>query len=142
MKKEVLLAVTVGFVLGLLITFGIWTANKSLVAKSPKPSPTPLVSISPTQAPVNDLTLLIISPENEFLSAAANITVTGKTKANLPVSIFTEKDQKIIISDSTGAFSSEVNLEGGYNQIKVIVTDPSGNSVSKDLLITYTTSKI
>jgi hypothetical protein len=142
MKKEVLLAVTVGFVLGLLITFGIWTANKNLVTKSPQPTPTPPVSISPTPDPVSNMTLVITSPENEFLSAAASITVTGKTKANSPVSIFSEKNQKIIISDSAGAFSSEVDLEGGYNQIKVIVTDQSGNSISKDLLVTYTTSKI
>jgi len=144
MKKEVFLAVFVGFVLGLIITFGIWTANKSLRTPPPVVTPTPEVSPSPTPASQNSsaVSLTVTSPEDESISSDSTITLTGKTGPGLPVSVTWENSQTLIVSDATGNFEADIKLEGGYNRLTVTVTDASGNSATKELLVTYTTSKI
>jgi hypothetical protein len=148
MKKEVILAVAVGFILGLIITFAIWTANKGLnsIANKP-PTPTPTASVSPSpssnlQPTTNNLQLTITSPDNEILVTKDTITLTGKTSPQAAVAITTAGGQDIVIADSTGAFTEDIKLEGGYNQITATAYDSDGNTAKANLLVTYTTSKI
>jgi hypothetical protein len=137
MKKEVLLAIGVGFGLGLVITFGIWTANKSLkqakIQATPLPSPTPaIVNELPT---INKLT--IDSPEDESISNASSITVSGTTTPKAVVSIVYEEDETIVEADDKGAFSTKIDLIGGYNTI--IISDQENTETR---VVTYTTTKI
>lgn len=147
MKKEVLVAIGVGFGLGLIITFGIWTANNSLkqlnvakVAGTPLPSSPPAVA-SPLPSPTSELT--ISSPENEALVNKSNQTVTGKFLPKSAVTITYEDDETIVETDATGNFSADVVLIGGYNTIVVTGIDLStGVESSQTLIVTYTTAKI
>lgn len=143
MKKEVFLAISIGFVLGLIITFGIWTANKSLKQlpqTTPTPAPTPAASISPT--PASAVTLTLSSPEDESLTNVSSVTVSGKTFPNASVAIASESDDQIVTADSSGNFSTTVDLDGGYNTITATAFDQTGNSSSQSVTVTYTTSKI
>jgi len=148
MKKEVFLAITIGFALGLVITFGIWTANKSLrqpstmtTDASPTPqSPTP--AAQQTKTPQTNSLVTITSPEDEALFNTATITVSGTTQANLPVILAYETGEQILEADAEGKFSAQVPLEGGYNVISATVFDPNGKEVSSMITVTYTTSKI
>lgn len=145
MKKEVVLAVTVGFVLGLIITFGVWTANKNLkpliTQNQNQPTPTPNQINAPTPA-LSQISISITSPENEFVTTDKNLTLTGLTQPELPVFITTETNQTVVVADTTGKFSYDISLEGGYNRLTASVFDSSGNSASKEIIVTYTTSKI
>ena len=143
MKKEVFLAISIGFILGLIITFGIWTANKSLKQlpqTTPTPSPVPVTSLSPT--PSSSVTLTLTSPEDESLTSQNSVTVSGKTFPNASVAITSESGEQIITADSSGNFSSSVDLDGGYNTITAAAFDQTGNSSSQSVTVTYTTSKI
>lgn len=153
MKKEVFAAVTIGFVLGLLITFGIWTANKSLKQSPPKltgdiitPSPVSAVGTS-TPTPSSPQTesgpiLTVTAPVDEQLSPASTVTVTGTTGSKMTVVITAEDNQQIVAADSTGVFSAIVPLEGGYNLVTVTAVDASGKQTSRELTIGYTTAKL
>lgn len=149
MKKEVFLAIFIGFILGLIITFGIWTANKSLqkIANNPNgvvadasiPStPTP----SPLPVENNSVALTLTSPEDEFLTNANTLKVTGKTTPQAIVAVLYETGEILTQSDSNGLFSADISLEGGYNVITVTASDQNGNASSQTLTVTYTTSKI
>jgi len=148
MKKEVFLAVFVGFALGLIITFGIWTVNKSLTTQTPNTSPAPQLSQStpgviPSPTPEASLVALTLTnPATESISSTATSSVSGKTLPNTPVIITSESNQIITASDSTGNFTSDIKLEAGYNRINVTAYDASGNSTTKSVLVTFTTSKI
>jgi len=148
MKKEVFAAVTIGFVLGLLITFGIWTANKSLKQSPPKltgdiitPSPVSAVGTS-TPTPSSPQTESVTAPVDEQLSPASTVTVTGTTGSKMTVVITAEDNQQIVAADSTGVFSAIVPLEGGYNLVTVTAVDASGKQTSRELTIGYTTAKL
>lgn len=144
MKKEVFLAVSVGFILGLLITFGIWTANRNLKV-SPRPEITQILtspSPEPTVTPSSPLVITLTSPEDELLTTSDSVIIAGKTSPEAILSIISESSEKIITADKTGAFTADVDLEGGFNRLLITAFDLTGNTASQELLVTYTTSKI
>lgn len=141
MKKEVFLAISIGFALGLVITFGIWTANRSLknakLATTPTPSPTAIPLSTPTTQ-VTTGKLTITSPEDESLVNTPQITLTGKTDANTPVAItYEDNKQQIVTSDASGDFKAIIDLVSGYNTINITVL---GNT--QTIIVTYSTAKI
>jgi hypothetical protein len=151
MKKEVFLAVAVGFVLGLIITFGIWTANNSL-KNSSRPQQTADNSVnvipSPTGTPEtpntgNQIPLSLISPAaDETLVNTDSLSISGKTVPGAVVAITYESGKNILVADNNGNFSLDIKLDGGYNRITATAYDKDGNTNTAQMLITYTTSKI
>ncbi|MBI5358491.1 hypothetical protein HZB69_02575 [Candidatus Amesbacteria bacterium] len=150
MKKEVLLAIGVGFGLGLVITFGIWTANKSLKrANTTKtmtsvPTPSPLVvSATPVPSPIPSTTLMITAPEDESLVATNTINITGKAQPKSIISVAFEEGEMLAEADANGNFTIGVDLIGGYNTLFVTAIDPvTGVESTKTLIVTYSTAKI
>lgn len=148
MKKEVFFAIFLGFVLGLIITFGIWTANKSLkqanvavVNPQSSTSATPAASPVPSQ-PISTLALSFTSPEDESLVSKSTVVVEGKTAPNSVVALYYDLGDQFVSSDSAGKFTATVPLDTGYNFITATAYDDHGNTATKDLTITYTTQKI
>jgi len=147
MKKEVLLAIIIGFGLGLLITFGVWKANKALKEVAPKkqlPSQetqeeekTP----SPTLAPPQ-LSLVITSPEDNSIVSKEKVNISGKTPWRATVVIIYEEGEKIIETDENGNFSTEITLVSGANEIIVSAYDEDSNEVTKTLNLVYSTAEI
>lgn len=146
MKKEVFLAISIGFILGLVITFGVWTANKSLKSL-PQSTPTPAIvsnSTSPSPGPSVSpaASLTITSPDPDSLVDKTPLTVKGTTTPNTAIAITANTGEQIVTADASGNFSVDVDLEGGYNIISVTAFDSTGASVNKKIIVTYTTSKI
>lgn len=160
MKKEVVLAITIGFGLGLIITYGVWLANKSLKdlpkssleQLSPTPAqtpetttpttPTPSTNTSTSPKPANNSLVKITSPEDEWLADKDSTTVKGTAPANSTVTITYEDSETIVVADASGNFSATIPLSGGYNLITATAFDTLGNSSSATITVTYTTSKI
>lgn len=150
MKKEVFLAIAIGFALGLVITFGIWTANKSIASiKTTDVSPTPTEEITGSTTPQGtdepeptSTTLTISEPEDELLTNKNTIVVAGKAPANATVAIIYEGDEQIVIADASGAYTATVNLIAGYNVITVTSFDATGAEASQSRTVTYSTAAI
>ena len=140
MKKEVILAISIGFALGLIITFGIWTANQSL---KNLPQPSPKASVAPSPSPVSSPTSLVISsPDDESLVATDTVTLSGTTTPSATLLIVSEDGEQTIQAASSGAFSFDVDLITGFNTITVYSYSADGQEASKSLTITYSTAKI
>lgn len=149
MKREVILAIVIGFGLGLVITLGIWVANKSLknLPQTAQPTPestlTPNASPTTTQSPTGTLSLSISAPEDESLASTNKTTLSGKTAAGAAVTVTYEGGQTILTADATsGEFTFEAPLIAGYNVITVTALDATGQSATQTLTVTYTTAKI
>lgn len=142
MRKEVLLAISIGFLLGLVITFGIYTANKALKEKSqaekksttttPLPSPTPHVP-----------DLKIFEPENNLVVYENEISLSGEADPESIISILAEDDQQTIFqTEKEGTFSAKIKLISGANDIKIVSINLEGKRVEKDLTIVLSREKI
>lgn len=142
MKKEVLIAVIAGLVLGLVITMGIYTANRSLNQQRAKkvmqntPAPTAL------PANFNNKTLNLTSPESFDLVEKSDLTLSGVAWPEAVVALITEAGSQIIRADEEGIFVFETRLIKGFNEITVIASDETGTTQTQNLVITYSTTKI
>jgi hypothetical protein len=145
MRKEVLVAIIIGFGLGLVITFGIWTANKALkdASTDSMETPAPLEEeIETALIPTPTLELLITSPENNTISEKETIEVVGQTAVKAIISIIYPDGEKLLEADEDGNFSTEISLVGGDNQIKISAFNNEGDEASKTLTVVYSTAKI
>lgn len=160
MKKEVVLAIAIGFILGLIITGGIWIANRSLKnlpqteatntttnepaaqANPADNAPTTKPADPNTTTPVTNQTLTVSQPVDEALFTTSSISVKGKTVANSIVAVLYELGEQIVTADATGNFSTDITLEGGYNMISITSIAPDNSQSSQNIVVTYTTSKL
>jgi len=148
-KKEALIAVFIGCLLGLVITFGIRRANQAIsqAGKTTDSQETDtvveqIIQVSPTPAPQPTSLLTITSPEPNALVSQNRLTVTGKSEPQTPVVILYQEGENIIFTDSGGNFSQEISLTGGPNQIDIHGFDSAGNQISKTINVVYSTAEI
>ncbi len=142
MKKEVLIAIASGLILGLVITFGIYTANRSIEkqknAKKAQETPLP-ASPSPS---LDQKTLTITSPENYDLINQRELAINGIAWPEAVIAIITENDEFFTQADNEGYFLYKLNLVKGFNEITVIATDELNSTQTQNLVVTYSTNKI
>jgi len=144
-KREVILAIIIGFGLGLVITLGIWVANRSLKnlpSATPEPTSSPAVNTQPATVSSGPLALAITAPIDEALVATNKVTLTGKTAPGAVATIVYEDNQTIVTADAKGDFTLDVPLVAGYNVITVTAFNAAGQSATQSLTITYSTAKI
>lgn len=124
MKKEMFISVVVGLVFGLIITYGVYTARRSLTQSKNTASlhPSPQASVNPSATG----SLVIHSPEDETVQAETELTVTGTTQPNVMVIVFFNDDEQITTADDTGHFSVEGELEAGGNVIEIQAINEDG----------------
>src|SRR5688572_27112854 len=99
MKKEVAFAIVIGLVLGLVVTFGIYTARQAAepsVAKSAEllASTTPDGGPNPVLNAPNS-SLVVISPEDGLITNAKEVQVSGTTLPDALVLMFYNDQYKI-----------------------------------------------
>ena len=89
--------------------------------------------LEPEQAVEEGLYLEVTSPVEGSVVTSPTLAVSGKTEANAEVFI----NEKELRADSAGNFSTSLTLEEGDNIIVVYAKDPAGNTVSKEMKVTY-----
>ena len=139
MKKEVILAIIIGFSLGLVITFGIYTARQA-VSRHQAANPSPSPQAAPAATSIHSLTLT--APETETVFTTAETTISGTTTPNALVTLFTEDTELLVYADNTGKFSTPITLVGGANDITVTAITPDGLTATAELTLIYSTATI
>lgn len=142
MRKEVILAIVIGFALGLVITFGVWTANQALKEKKVE-TPTTSETTPPTGTPPAATFILdITSPEDGALVNEAKVMVSGRTQPDSTITITSEKGEDIVLAGADGTFANEVNLLNGTNEITITAFNLEGEEVTKTINLVYSTAEI
>lgn len=139
MRKEIVIAIIIGFGLGLVITFGIWTANRALKEAPPEEE---VSSPAEEITPVPTFSLIINEPQDNSISSEEKITISGTTASEAVVVILYQEGEKILEADKDGNFETEITLAGGANEVKVSAYDSEGNEASQTLTIVYSTAEI
>lgn len=145
MKKEILIAIIIGFILGLVITFGIWTANKSLQESSQTQTTGTNESqpiVTETSTAEGQISLVISSPENNALVNQEKVEIVGQTAVQATVIILYEEGEEVFQADEKGEFTQEITLVGGANEIKITAFDEQGNEANKALNLVYSSAEI
>jgi hypothetical protein len=137
MRKEILLAIILGCVLGGALAFGIWRIN-DFFTKKPSQSEADSEN-KPAKKTRSDFFLEIAEPKNQAATGNSNISIKGHASPHAIVAITTNDKSSLTTSDEAGDYLSEEELEGGINQIQVTGFDSNGKSLNKNLLVVYST---
>ncbi len=141
MKKEVTIAITIGFTIGLIITFGIYRAQKAYQDnKQSLQNNNQQQQTNPTEPPPHSL--VVTSPVDETLSDQDTVTITGTTSPNSYLTAVSSQHQTFTQAQADGTFSLEMTLEEGANIITITSLDQFSNSQTADLTITYSTADL
>jgi len=149
MKKDVIIAITAGFISGILVALfiinlpsflnflklSVSSQNTQLSSESESITPT----IALEKAVLN---LRIDSPANNSISEQKQIEIKGKAKSAKTIVIEYSKEIKIAQTDSDGDFSLKIDLAEGGNDIYVSAYTEQGEVESQILTVFYTTEKL
>lgn len=81
--------------------------------------------------------LILSSPKNEDVVSTKMIIVSGMAKPNASITITGGQEDLIDTADAAGAFSFEVKLKEGQNDLEVTAFDSSGNKSSQIVSVVY-----
>lgn len=137
MRKEVIIAILLGLSLGLVVTFGIWTANQAVKEKKTEQT-VQVVQTSPSPSPRAEL--VISSPENNIVVDKNKIEIAGRTASESVIAIFSEEYEAFTQADEEGFFSTTLPLAKGSNKITVTSIDKLDQEEEENLMIVYTTA--
>ncbi len=142
MKKEVILAITIGFIIGLVLTFFVYKSQLGRSVSGEILSPLASKEVPTEIEPLPEKSLTIIAPLDQSISSEGKTTITGSNSPLSWVLIMGEKGEKVIQADEKGNFETDLLLVSGENEIMITAVDQDGSEISKTLTIVYSVAEI
>jgi len=143
MNREFIIAISLGFTVGLVVMYGVWTANRSMKEfETVSPVPTNPVQID-TQAASSttddikpSIDLVVTEPYKHLLTSKELITVSGVADPSDSLIILTELGQFVLMPNEDGEYSQEIELEKGINTISVFAVSQHNDVQQEDRIVT------
>ena len=133
MRKEVIWAIICGILFGLILAIGIYRVNKRV--KSQTKTPANIQKTPTTQ--LNEFKIALNKPENNDVLTEELTTIEGITRPLSNIIISTPLKDYFVKTNDKGIFNSEIELDGGVNQIQITAIDPKGAKSQNDLIVVY-----
>ena len=136
MHKETLIAVGIGLILGLVLTFGIYqwqkASNQKMEFSIVGVTPTP-----PTEGIPTNQEVIINNPQDGTISQQSRIALEGTGPAKAFLVVFVNNKEVVSKIDAEKKFKTEVELNKGPNTITVIAIENNGNTYKTEILVVY-----
>jgi hypothetical protein len=138
MKKDIIIAIILGFVTGSLVAAIILNFPYILSIVNKKKDTTAAV-IQPNIKKDSTalITLDILDPQDDSLAATKSMTIRGKTQKDNTVILEFDLNQDVTSASDDGNFTFPVNLNYGTNDILLTAYNQNGESVSKTVSVMY-----
>jgi RNA polymerase subunit RPABC4/transcription elongation factor Spt4 len=138
MNKEIIIAISVGFALGLFAALAILFAPKMTSRFQKKP----MVRVdekTTSDEKREEITgeLIIIDPEDRFIVKNSPITVSGKSAPESKIVILSQIDQKAKNADKKGKFTTKIKLLEGRNDIQIASYKDGKDTQVKTVIVYY-----
>lgn len=146
MKKEALLAIFLGLLIGLAVA-GIFYHQRqqsTAIPLSPVSSDNNLTVNeldNPNPSAHTPVKLDLAYPKPNSVITTATITLEGSTDPGNAILIVSDKHELILYPDEAGKFTTELNLVKGANDISIMAVSTTNQTHSINLTIIYTTDK-
>jgi hypothetical protein len=136
MKKEVIIAIIIGIGIGLVITFGIKTAQESLSKELQNPQPELTVNTPEViEAPVHQIE--ITSPKNNSVIEKNTVSVSGTSTPFSMIGLISTTDQNATMADNQGNFSLMASLTAGVNILTLSSYTVSGEQAVATIQVVH-----
>lgn len=137
MKKEVVLAIILGLTAGVIVTFGVYTANRALQQRAAESSTeaTPLPPTADEEQPTTlqpspKSALEIETPENNSIATEEILTTRGQTFPSALIVVMVNDTDFLGTANESGKFTIPVKLTPGSNTLVFTAQDP--NSLAQE----------
>lgn len=130
--RETILAGVVGFALGLLAAWAVWSIPQ-IIPKKPQLPPVAEEVTAP-----KEFILTLTQPTDEAILETPQASVSGKTEAGATVVISGPAGDEVVEATGDGTFSTTVTLEEGANEIVVTAYGPNDEEKTETRTVTYT----
>lgn len=139
MRKEVVIAIAIGIVVGLVFAFGIWRLNSTVNTKTEFVS-TETDSIETSSgSSIYELSLTLIKPDELDVITQSPWEFSGVTRTKNIIIISGESEDYITAVDDSGSFTQNVELVGGINRLNIASISTDGQTITKQLTLVYST---
>lgn len=138
MRKEVIIAIILGLVLGSVLVYGIYTANKAATSVI---RPTQETATNQEETVAQTELLTITTPLDGDIFSTPVATISGQTDPQNALVIITENDQFTPETDQDGNFILEIKLIKGGNLIQITAITPTGQRRDEYLNLVYTVTE-
>lgn len=153
-NREIVIAITLGFAIGLVVTYGIWTANHSLKQQqvaSPSGNNTSSestisVNVDDSESPDqtastgnNGSEFTVMQPQLYTLTDQATYTISGFVPNDQTIIVLSESGQTTVTPEKDGEYIAEIKLITGVNYITIFAVDSQGKSQRIDRTIVLST---
>lgn len=135
MRKELVWVAIIGICVGLAVAFGVYRINDSLKSRLPAPEATPV-----SGSPRPEFKITLDKPDDNDVVTNDTVNVSGITKPLTWLTVSGESGDYIIESNEDGAFSQDVDLTAGVNQILVSAFDSQGTQSTTRVLVVYSSA--
>lgn len=137
MRKEILIAVTLGIFVGIAVAFGVWRANTAFNGTSKQPNE---IQDEPSlEEDPQTLNVTVAQPEKNDVVTASPVTLSGIATQGSWIVVSSENEDFIFPSDEEGAFEQEVEPLGGVNQEIIAVFDENGEKTQTTVTYVFST---
>ena len=128
MRKEILLAIIVGILVGLGITFGLYLLRQQFGDTSTVDTieQSRLSETLPNETEEIQGSLTIQQPTPDTYTLESSIRVVGRSLPQSYIVVFVGTNEFITTADSDGDFSLTVTLAPGGNRVTIVATTPDG----------------
>lgn len=140
MKKEVLLAVILGLIVGLVITYGIYNARKAVQTIQSTTQQNRIQGELPEAT--SSGTLVLSAPDDNSIQALTETAVTGTTQPGSDVIVLVNGNPGFITADDTGSFQFPTALEAGSNVITVFSIDQQGKQAKQTRFVVVSSADL
>lgn len=139
MRKEVIFAIAAGIIVGVVLALGIWRANTALSEpENPQVASSSTEQTTPTPSEMFGLTLS--EPENLDVKTQNPTLISGLSSPSTWIALISDTGDSLLTkTDESGAFSQEINLSGGINQITAIALQNDREAITVQNTILFTT---
>jgi hypothetical protein len=135
MRVEAILAIIIGVILGLGVTYGIYQIRNVNAPETVTTESSPVVAqVTPTTDNSSEK-ILITSPEDESVLTAEQITISGSVESNQMVVMFVNERNYVTQADEIGSFAVKAALDVGSNVIRISAVSSDGTQHEKELVV-------
>ena len=137
MRKEIILAITIGLIFGLIITFGIYFANRSTSSLRSSGQP----QVTPTPTPQEDSLLTLDMPSDGDIFNTSLATLSGNVKDGVILILLTENNE-LFLNPKNNSFLQEIELTSGANLVQLTALSADGQRQEVSLNLVYTKAQL
>ncbi len=132
MRKEIIISILIGLILGLVITYGFYSAKIATTEENVTKKDEIAQATSSAEESTSSK-LVVTSPEDELVIESGDIKISGSVNAGNFIVVFVDDTPSILeVDTTTNKFDKSIKLSEGPHIIIITALDENGDTTVEE----------